>query len=174
MLDVIISGAGIAGLAAAISLRRCGHKVTLYERSALNNEVGAAINVPPNVSRFLLPWSFDTKRARFRASPGMYLMSHKTLDPILIQDHRNNAETYGAPLFFSHRVDLHEELRRLATDPDGPGIPAVIHLKSEAVSYVRTSAHHVPAPPPFFFPSPFPPTVLVPETRQICAQSTRV
>ena len=137
MLDVIISGAGIAGLAAAISLRRCGHKVTLYERSALNNEVGAAINVPPNVSRFLLPWGFDTKRARFRASPGMYLMSHKTLDPLLIQDHRSNAETYGAPLFFSHRVDLHAELRRLATDPDGPGIPAVIHLKSEAVSYVR-------------------------------------
>ncbi len=151
MLNVIISGAGIAGLTAAISLRRCGHKVTVYERSALNNEVGAAINVPPNVSRFLLPWGFDTSRARFRASPGMYLMSHKSLEPIMVQDHRSNAETYGAPLFFSHRVDLHEELKRLATDPDGPGIPAEIHIKSEVVRYVGVCVHVVystnPLPP---------------------------
>jgi len=52
-MDVLIVGAGITGLAAAISLRRSGHKVTIYERSSLNNETGAAINVPPNVGRWV-------------------------------------------------------------------------------------------------------------------------
>ena len=43
MLDVVIVGGGIAGFAAAIALRRAGHAVRVYERSAMNNELGAAI-----------------------------------------------------------------------------------------------------------------------------------
>jgi salicylate hydroxylase len=32
-----------------------------------------------------------------------------------------------------HRSDLHNELKRIATSPDGPGIPATIHLGSDAL-----------------------------------------
>jgi salicylate hydroxylase len=138
-MRVAISGAGIAGLSAAISLRRSGHRVSLYDRSTLNNEIGAAINVPPNVSRFLLPWGFDTIRARFRVSPGMYHLSGKTLDVLLESDMQRNAELYGGPLFLAHRVDLHQELKLMATDPNGPGIPAEVHVKSEVVEYVSST-----------------------------------
>jgi salicylate hydroxylase len=64
-LKVVIVGAGIAGLSAAISLRRAGHRVRIYERSALSNEVGAAIAMPPNASRPLLAWVVDPAASRF-------------------------------------------------------------------------------------------------------------
>jgi salicylate hydroxylase len=33
---------------------------------------------------------------------------------------------FGAPWLLNHRVDLHQELRRLATTEDGPGQPATL------------------------------------------------
>ncbi|KAK9623706.1 hypothetical protein V6Z94_004612 [Aspergillus fumigatus] len=44
-------------------------------------------------------------------------------------------ETYGAPWYLAHRVDLHTELRRLATTPDGPGFPVETILRSEVVGF---------------------------------------
>ena len=43
--------------------------MTIYERSSLNNEIGAAINVPPNVGRFLLAWGLDPVKSRFVKTP---------------------------------------------------------------------------------------------------------
>ncbi|KAK3349828.1 hypothetical protein B0T25DRAFT_249918 [Lasiosphaeria hispida] len=135
-MDIIIVGAGITGLAAAISLRRSGHRVALYERSSMTNEVGAAINVPPNVARFLIPWGLDPKRARFVETPGMYFMSHVTDEKLPAEfDHRSNVELYGAPLYYAHRVDLHEALKGLAMGDLGPGVKPVVHVRSKVVSY---------------------------------------
>lgn len=134
-MDVVIAGAGITGLAAAISLRRSGHRVTIYERSSMNNELGAAINVPANVARALVPMGLDPVKARFVTSKGMRFDSFSTMEAGAFHDHTQNAKVFGAPLYYSHRVDLHESLKRLATDPDGPGIPAKVHLKSEVISY---------------------------------------
>lgn len=137
MLNIAIAGAGISGLAAAISLRRSGHKVTIYEKSALNNEIGAAINVPPNVGRFLIPWGLDPVRWGFVKLTGLYFMSPTTLDELSYFDQTNAAEIYGVPLFAAHRADLHGSLKHLATEPDGPGVPVVVKLKSGVSSYVR-------------------------------------
>ena len=136
-MDVVIAGAGITGLTAAISLRRSGHRVAIYERSSMNNELGAAINVPPNVSRFLVPMGLNPVKARFVKSRGMRFDSYATMEAGAFHDHSQNVEVFGESLWYSHRVDLHESLKRLATDPEGPGIPVKVHLKSEVVSYVR-------------------------------------
>lgn len=133
---MVIAGAGISGFATAISLRRSGHKVTIYERSSLNNEVGAAILVPPNAGRFLVPWGLDPVRMGFVPSKGMFLLSPKTLDLMIFLDHSFNKHVFGQPLYQAHRVDLHESLKQLATDPNGPGTPVVVHLNSSVASYV--------------------------------------
>lgn len=48
------------------------------------------------------------------------------------QDMTNNCEIFQ-PWQLSHRIDLHEALKSSATSPDGPGIPAIIHLRSKVI-----------------------------------------
>jgi glycine/D-amino acid oxidase-like deaminating enzyme len=52
-LNIVIVGAGIGGLTAAIYLRRQGHKVTILEQSRFANEVGAALHLAPNANGLL-------------------------------------------------------------------------------------------------------------------------
>ncbi len=55
-LNVVIAGAGLGGMAAAIALRRAGHKVTMIEKAPALGVVGAGIQMGPNASRLLQAW----------------------------------------------------------------------------------------------------------------------
>ncbi|KDN69152.1 putative FAD dependent oxidoreductase [Colletotrichum sublineola] len=138
MLDIAIIGGGIAGLTAAIALRRAGHTLTIYEKSALNNEIGAAINVQTNASRPLLALGMDPVRARFVTAKGSRRVMGDTLQPVHELDLGAVAEKYGSPWYFAHRVDLHQELKRMATADDG-GPPITFKLRSEVTNYVGIS-----------------------------------
>ncbi|MCJ1462470.1 hypothetical protein MMC07_001072 [Pseudocyphellaria aurata] len=127
-LDIAIAGAGIAGLAAAIGLRRAGHKVTIFERSSFNHEVGAAIHVCPNASRVLLSWGFDPKRARLIVCRSGLFANAGTMEPFHYEQYGDIERVYSASWFLSHRVDLHNELKLLATRDEGPGEPVKIRL----------------------------------------------
>src|SRR4051794_40682340 len=48
-MNVVIVGAGIGGLAAGIALTRAGHEVTILEKRARFEEVGAGVVLGPNV-----------------------------------------------------------------------------------------------------------------------------
>ena len=49
----------MGGLAAAIAIARGGAKVTLLEAARELGEIGAGIQVFPNISRFLIRWGTD-------------------------------------------------------------------------------------------------------------------
>ncbi|KAF2665973.1 FAD/NAD(P)-binding domain-containing protein [Microthyrium microscopicum] len=59
--DIIIAGAGIAGLAAATTLSQKGHKVTILESKPTLNEFGASIGILPNGVRCLKAWGLESK-----------------------------------------------------------------------------------------------------------------
>lgn len=55
-IHVGLVGAGLGGLTAAIAIARAGAKVTVLEAAAELGEIGAGIQMTPNVSRFLIRW----------------------------------------------------------------------------------------------------------------------
>ena len=50
-LSVLVAGGGIGGLAAAYVLASQGHRVTVLEQSAAFGEIGAGIQLGPNIFR---------------------------------------------------------------------------------------------------------------------------
>lgn len=58
-IDIIIIGAGLGGLSAAICLAGKGHKVTVLERNAGLSEFGAGLQLSPNATRLLDAWGLS-------------------------------------------------------------------------------------------------------------------
>lgn len=55
-LQIIVCGAGIAGLCTGIALARLGHRVFILERAHELSPVGAGIHLPPNATLLLKEW----------------------------------------------------------------------------------------------------------------------
>ncbi len=79
----------------------------------------------PNGSRVLSSLGFSFERARAQQLLVWESVHGTTLDQISTLDFRDAAERYGVPLMAVHRVDLHNELLRLALDG---GNAASLHL----------------------------------------------
>ena len=108
------------------------------------HEVGAAIHIAPNATRVLVKWDFDVKRARLVTSRSEYFCYGDSLKVFSEKQYEDNkiVEKYGAEFYLSHRVDLHNELKRLATRDDGAGKPVEILLNKEVKAYVSLLHQH--------------------------------
>ena len=105
----------------------------IFEKSRFATEIGAAITATPNGTRVLRKLGFDFQRARGQQIKVMESVHGTSLERISSMDTRDAEDRYGAPVMAFHRVDLHKELRRLALEEDGKGLPAVLHLGSPVV-----------------------------------------
>jgi salicylate hydroxylase len=54
-MRIAVNGAGIGGLAAALTLGRYSFEVQLFEQASELTEVGAGVQISPNVTRILPP-----------------------------------------------------------------------------------------------------------------------
>ncbi|KAK9486611.1 hypothetical protein V1527DRAFT_451013 [Lipomyces starkeyi] len=140
-MDIIIVGAGIAGLSAGIGLRRAGHKVTvgisppILEQSSLLHEVGAAITIKPNASRDLKSWDFVPEQSGMVALRGMSLIDGTNMETLVPTYYKDCESTWGLPMYAVHRVDLHNQLRQLATQAEGPGRTCDVRVLAKVVDY---------------------------------------
>lgn len=134
-MEIIIVGAGIAGLSTGIGLRRAGHKVTILEQSSLMHEVGAAITIKPNASRVLHSWNFVPEKSGVVAIRNTSLIDGTNMEVIIPKLYKDCESTWGWPMYAVHRVDLHAQLRQLATEADGYGRPCDVQVKSKVVEY---------------------------------------
>ncbi|KAF2436269.1 FAD/NAD(P)-binding domain-containing protein [Tothia fuscella] len=117
-LKIIVSGAGLGGLATAIALARRGHKVIVYEQVEKLGEVGAGIQTPSNSSRLLIRWGVDRYLKDKAVEPvDISFRRWQTGETIgytkLVPDFR---ETYGAPYCVVHRAHFHDALFQRAIE----------------------------------------------------------
>lgn len=112
-MQILIVGAGIGGLTAALALRQAGFDVHLYEQASALREVGAGVAISPNATRALLHLGLE----QALASVGVRPLSHDARDwrtGALLGRIPLGEETiarFGAPFYHLHRADLHTALR---------------------------------------------------------------
>ncbi|KAI8622930.1 hypothetical protein F5Y19DRAFT_460555 [Xylariaceae sp. FL1651] len=109
-LKIIVVGAGLSGLATAISSALSGHDVIIFESAKELQEFGAGIQVTPNASRLLQRWGLSASFWDAVVEPA-YLAVHRYSDgKLLALDEgfdRKMRSRYGSPFIDVHRVDLH-------------------------------------------------------------------
>ncbi|KAJ7195382.1 hypothetical protein GGX14DRAFT_475214, partial [Mycena pura] len=117
LLHILIVGCGIGGLSAAYCLGRAGHKITVLERASEISDVGAGIQLAPNLSRLLIRWGLGKQLLQRASKPeGIVFLRYATGERIgWTQWGDKMAAEYGAPYYHIHRADLLDMLHTLAT-----------------------------------------------------------
>jgi salicylate hydroxylase len=109
MSKVQIAGAGIGGLAAALACVRAKHDVSLYERTLGASEVGAGVQLGPNVVKVLFGWGLEAALREVAVFPARLLVRSALVGGQLSSLRLGEAfqQRYGAPYLTIHRADLH-------------------------------------------------------------------
>jgi salicylate hydroxylase len=132
---IVIAGAGIGGLCAALALAKRGFEVAVYEQSLQLGEVGAGLQLSPNALHVLQALGIaDPVKAR-AFSPESAVMRHyqtgKTYFTVPLGDAAT--QKYAADYLHIHRADLHAVLHSecIKSNVD-------IHLGQAIRSYEQT------------------------------------
>jgi salicylate hydroxylase len=107
--QVLVAGGGIGGLAAALGASRAGWDVRLYERAAAFSEVGAGVQIGPNVVRRLQAWGLQKPLQAVAAFPTRLQVRNAVSGQELavLPLGPTAVERYGAAYATIHRADLH-------------------------------------------------------------------
>ena len=113
--NVLMAGGGIAGMAAGFAVARAGWHATVFERAPEFSEVGAGVQLGPNVTRILQAWGLGDALKQVAALPaGLHARSLTTGEVLATLPVKNAVSTYGAPYVTLHRADLHGLLLQAA------------------------------------------------------------
>jgi salicylate hydroxylase len=116
-LPIVIAGAGVGGLTAALSFARAGYAVDVYEQALALGEVGAGIQLSPNAMKVLDALQLG-RRIREVAFEPLFaaVRHHRSGATYFSSPLRSLCENrYGSPYLHVHRADLHAVLVDAAT-----------------------------------------------------------
>ena len=113
---VIVAGAGIGGLTAALALARAGMRVTVFEQAEKLEEAGAGLQLSSNGSRVLIALGLRERLASVAVVPQAIRViaggSAREIARIPLGDEVERR--YGAPYWSLHRGDLQLALADVA------------------------------------------------------------
>ncbi|KAJ6615880.1 hypothetical protein B0H10DRAFT_2039390 [Mycena sp. CBHHK59/15] len=132
-IDFLVIGAGVAGLACAIALRRVGHRVLVIEREKQIGESDAsrAVRMPPNLSKILYHWDLKPEVYSVAAKSKAIQISRFETGDLLGRhywDEEVLRETRGEFLF-AHLADVRKMMYDVAVAKG-----ATIRLNATAVA----------------------------------------
>lgn len=109
---ILIAGAGIGGLTAALALLRAGHEVRVLEQAKQLGEVGAGLQLTPNATRALHLLGLADPLADIAAVPsGKEIRLWSTGQAWRLFDLGDDSlAQYGYPYYMVYRPDLHRIL----------------------------------------------------------------
>ncbi len=119
---ILVSGAGIGGLTAALALLQRGFEVRVFEQATQLREVGAGLQLSPNALRALFNLGLEDAVRKVAFEPaGKEVRLWSTGQTWKLFDLGASAvETYGYPYAMIYRPDLHallvDAVRALAPD----------------------------------------------------------
>lgn len=119
--QVVIAGAGVAGLTAALAFAERGYRVKLFEQAQHLEAAGAGIQLSPNATRILRQLGvLDRLLATAVRPEAVVLKDAATLRKLARVPLGQAADTrWGAPYLVAHRADLQSALmQRIAERPE--------------------------------------------------------
>ena len=130
---ILIAGAGIGGIVAALALLQRGFEVALYEQAAELHELGAGVQISPNGSRVLRELGLLPAMQAISSVPTAKEMRlFNTGQAWRVQDLGTNAEArYGSPFWLVHRGDLHAVLVQAL----GERAPNAVHVGARCMGF---------------------------------------
>ena len=132
-LDVAVIGGGLGGLSAAISLRRAGHKITIYERHSFVGEVGAGIGIPSNGSKWLYNWGVDVEAGKPVVANRLIIHRWDNGEVMATAPLGDYKEKFKYDTLSFQRCDVHRILLDTALSKKGLGIPCKLVTSHRAV-----------------------------------------
>lgn len=135
---VLIAGAGIGGLTAALALLQRGFDVDVYEQAPELMEFGAGVQLAANGTRLLISLGLEEqlKRVVCEAAGKEVRIWNSGQAFKLFDLGEDSVRRFGAPYWFIHRGDLHTVLKDavLALKPDA------IHTSARVTGYSESNA----------------------------------
>ncbi|MEH3146255.1 MAG: FAD-dependent monooxygenase [Methylobacterium frigidaeris] len=139
-LSVVIVGAGIGGLTAALTLSAGGHDVTLVERATGFSAVGAGLQLSPNASRVLIDLGLGAPLRRAAGEPERVrirsLAAGREIGAVALG--ATMREHFGAPYWVIHRADLQTVL--LDAVRSRPGIRLLVGRTATSLAQTTAAA----------------------------------
>jgi len=132
-MRILIVGAGIGGLTAALALLRDGHDVQVYEQAPALAELGAGVQISANGSRVLFALGLEAPIRQVWCEPaGKEIRLWNTGETWKLFDlGAESVARYGAPYFMIHRADLHRVLIEAVQER----APDTIHLDKRVTGF---------------------------------------
>jgi salicylate hydroxylase len=113
--SLVIAGGGIAGMAAGLAAARADWQAKVFDRAAAFSEVGAGVQLGPNVTRILQAWGLGDALKQVAAFPAALNARSMTTGEVLATlPVKDATTTYGSPYVTLHRADLHGLLWKAA------------------------------------------------------------
>jgi salicylate hydroxylase len=120
--SIVIAGAGIGGLTAALALSQAGHEITLIERAIQLEEAGAGVQLAANATRCLQSLGVLDRVRAVAVCPQAFRVMDGRRGTVITQAPMGaeTAARFGGEFLVIHRADLQAAL--LAAAQDDPNI----------------------------------------------------